>query len=192
MTDEQNDMIVDPGAPDPDADPAEGQSDEHGESIHPTDGVGAPIEPPQPVNRETRVATPADLEAPPPLPAEIVSPAPLPEPPKPPSIAELTEETTIPVHECHLPLAFIKDRKALMAYVNKHEHLLNKPRRKLDVSKPPIKAGYPIFAKAAQANRQHPLTEHWYTAALILLALGVPIEDAPKADTDAILDQMTA
>jgi hypothetical protein len=190
MPDEEVDLTVDPGAPDPDAEPGENEPDEHGESIHPADGIGTPIEPPQPSNLETRVKTPADAEPPPPVPDALTHPEPLPEPPKPPSIAELTEEATIPVHECHLPLRFIQNAAVMRDYVNKNEHRLNKPRRKLDVSKAPIKAGYPIFAKAMQAHGHYPLTEHWYAAALILVTMGVPIDEEPKADTDAILDQL--
>lgn len=190
MQEEETDLTVDPGAPDPDAEPSEGQTDEFGESIHPSNGIGTPIEPPQPTNLETRVETSADAEPAPPVPGALTNPEPLTQPPPAPSIAELTEEKPIPVHECHLPLLFIQDAQALIAYVNKNEHRLNKPRRRLDVSKAPIQQGYPIFAKATQAHGHHPLTEHWYAAALILVTMGVPIDEEPPADTDAILDQL--
>ena len=193
--DEQQELIVDPLAPDPDAEPAPDAPeatapDEHGESIHPTDGVGMPIEPPQPVNRETRVETPADGEPPPPIPSALADPEPLPPPPKPPTLAELTEEKVIPVHECHIPVRLISDAQLLIDYVNKNEWRMDKPRRKLDISMPPIKKGYPIFAAAMRKTRHHPLTEHWYAAALILTTMGVPIDDEPKADTKAILEQL--
>ena len=201
----QDEIIVDPDAPDPDADPTP-EADEHGETMQPTEGLGVAIEPtppndavaeamqpPQPVNRETRVDTLADAQPPPieapPMPSEIAAPEPLPAPTSPPpSLAELTEEETVSVHECHLPLLFIQDAHELIRYVNKNEHRLNKSRRKLDVSKKAIQTGYPIFAKAMRLASHYPLTAHWYAAALILVRMGVPIDEEPPADTDAILD----
>ena len=203
MQDQEQDIIVDPSAPDPDADPAP-EADEHGEAIHPTDGLGVAIEspppertiaealePPQPVNRETRVETPADAK-PPPVPAALLEPEPLPAtPPKAPTLAELTEENTVPVHECHIPVRLISDAQLLIDYVNKNEWRMDKPRRKLDVSKAPIRKGYPIFQAAMRKTAHHPITEHWYAAALILTTMGIPIDDAPKADTDAILEGLS-
>lgn len=190
MQDQEPEITVDPTAPDPDD--VAPQADEHGESIHPTEGVGVAMEPPQPANRATRVETPADAQPPPPpLPQDLAHPAPLPTPPPAPTLAELTEETTIPVHECHLPVRLINDAQLLIDYVNKNEWRMDKPRRKLDVSLPAIKRGFPIFQAAMRKTRHHPITEHWYAAALILTTMGVSIDDAPKADTKAILEQLS-
>lgn len=198
MQDEQQqDLIVDPQAGDPDADAspesdaALAQPDEHGEAIHPTEGIGEPMQPPQPVNRATRVETPADA-APPPVSEALTEPEPLPAtPPKAPTLSELTEDTTIPVHECHLPARLINDAQLLIDYVNKNEWRMDKPRRKLDVSLPAVQRGFPIFQAAMRKTRHHPLTEHWYAAALILTIMGVSIDDEPKADTKAILQQLS-
>lgn len=195
--DQQQDLIVDPQAGDPDADAspesdaAPAQPDEHGEAIHPTDGIGEPMQPPQPANRDTRVETPADA-SPPPVPAALTEPEPLPAtPPKAPTLSELTQETAIPVHECHLPVRLINDTQLLIDYVTKNEFRMDKPRRKLDVSLPAIRRGFPIFQAAMRKTRHHPLTEHWYAAALILTTMGVSIDDEPKADTKAILEQLS-
>lgn len=188
MPAKKENLIVDPSAPDPDAEPSANQPDKHGESIHPTEGIGVPIEPPQPPNLETHVETPAESQPAPPMPAELAAPQPLPKPPAPPSLVELTEKKTIPVHECHLPLRLINDAQLLIDYVNKNEWRLDTPRRKLDVSVAPIQKGYPIFEAAMRTTRHHPLTSHWYAAALILTVMGVAIDDEPKADTKAILE----
>lgn len=171
-----DDLSIEPDTPDPDAE-VEPQT--------PKDDLPDTPSPPAPKTVETLV------DDAPPLPAEpepITTP---PQPMRPPTLAELTEEKPVNIHECLLPGIFVSDKKALATYVNKHEHRLNKPRRKLDTSKPIIQQCYPLFSEARTRAGHLPLTAKWYAAALILVTMGVPIEDPEAADTEAILDNLT-
>lgn len=157
------------------------------ESATPDESKDMPGEPapPAPKAVETRVD---EMPSAPPLQPD---PEPLPAvPPQPvhPTVAELTAEEPLNIHECHLPVQFISEKDTLMNYVNKNEHLLNKPRRKLDTSRPVIKQGYPIFKQARIAAGFHPQTDQWYTAAVILVAMKIPLHDPELANTDEILD----
>lgn len=168
-----DDLSIEPDTDDPDAIDRESE-----------DELPGTPSPPAPKTVETLIDEAPPL---PPDPEPITTP---PQPMRAPTLAELVDEKPLNIHECLLPGIFVTEKKALAAYVNKNEYRLNKPRRKLDVSKPVIQQCYPVFAEARRRAGHMPLTEKWYAAALILITMGVPIEDPETADTEAILDNL--
>lgn len=123
------------------------------------------------------------------VPPESEAPNP-PQPMQTPKLSDLVDDSPIDLHDCRLPLAFIEHETALCDYVKKNEHLMDVRRRRIDISKPVIRQGYPIYRQARVSHGFHPSTAHWYAAALILIAMGVSIKDAEKGDTNEILDSL--